>query len=194
MTDHLHHPSVLRNCRIWDFPALIGLIGCLIPILSKDIAKLGMETMGREQLLNLLKQLCASAVTLSGPEEGCGTYRHPFRCHRVSLTIVSACKCAAWRRQLQALLQRQVPERSLTVNGLLIVYAQGRTAWTMQMEHPCRASPSDNPAILTVTDPRLWSKLEVKLRVGDLPFKTQRKWLQMQRIISCQGKQRTSAS
>lgn len=119
MTDHLHHPSVLRNCRIWDFPALIGLIGCLIPILSKDIAKLGMETMGREQLLNLLKQLCASAVTISGPEEGCGTYRHPFRCHRVSLTIVSACKCAAWRRQLQALLQRQVPERSLRITNSL---------------------------------------------------------------------------
>lgn len=62
------------------------------------------------------------------------------------------------------------------------------------MNHSCRAPPSNNPAILTVTDPRLWSKLEVKLRVGDLPFKTQRKWLQIQRIISCQGKQRTSAS
>lgn len=62
------------------------------------------------------------------------------------------------------------------------------------MKHPHRAPLSDNPAILTVTDPRLWSKLEVKLRVGDLPFKTQRKWLQIQRIISWGGKQRTSAS
>lgn len=64
----------------------------------------------------------------------------------------------------------------------------------MQMKHPSRAPPSDSPAILTVTDPRLWSKLEVKLRVGDLPFKTLRKWLQIQRIISCRGKRRTLAS
>lgn len=56
--------------------------------------------MGKEQLLNLFKQLHVPAVTLSGPGEDWGTYKHPFRRHRVSLTIVSACKCAAWRRQL----------------------------------------------------------------------------------------------
>lgn len=43
--------------EIGEFLALAGLLGCLTPFLSQDIAKLGMKTMGRKQLLNLFHQL-----------------------------------------------------------------------------------------------------------------------------------------
>lgn len=39
-------------------------------------------------------------------------------------------------------------------------------------------------AALTVTEPRLCSRLELWLRVGDVPWITRRKWPQMQRSIS----------
>lgn len=46
-----------------------------------------------------------------------------------------------------------------------------------------RRGPPTGPA-LTVTEPKLCSRLELWLRVGDVPWITRRKWPQMQRSIS----------
>lgn len=57
-----------------------------------------------------------------------------------------------------------------------------RTAWT----HKPRTTAPSSRAVLTVTEPKLCSKLALWLSVGDVPWITLRKWPQMQRSISWQ--------
>lgn len=54
---------------------------------------------------------------------------------------------------------------------------------TQQAAAPLRQGPPRGPA-LTVTEPKLCSRLELWLSVRDVPWITRRKWPQMQRSIS----------